>query len=228
MKKTVIIAIDGPSSSGKSTIAKLIAKHLKFTYIDSGSIYRAVTYLAVKNNLLDKSNINSSAIIKILKKTSISFSFNSKNQNIISVDGIQLEDKIRTFKISSLVSLLAEKNEIRKYIVKIQKDISRNKSIVMDGRDIGTVVFPNADVKFYLDASLNERSQRRWKELSKTESISLEQVKKDLKNRDDNDINRDHSPLMKSKNSITIFTDNLSIDEVVKKMIKIIDKEKLN
>ena len=228
MKKTVIIAIDGPSSSGKSTIAKLIARHLKFTYIDSGSIYRAVTYLAVKNNLLDKSNINTSAIIEILKNTSISFSFNSKNQNIISVDGIQLEDKIRTFKISSLVSLLAEKNEIRKYIVKIQKDISRNKSIVMDGRDIGTVVFPNADVKFYLDASLNERSQRRWKELSKTESISLEQVKKDLKNRDDNDINRDHSPLMKSKNSITIFTDNLSIDEVVKKMIKIIDKEKLN
>ena len=228
MKKTVVIAIDGPSSSGKSTIAKLIAKHLKFTYIDSGSIYRAVTYLAVKNNLLDKSNINTSAIIEILKKTSISFSFNSKNQNIISVDGIQLEDKIRTFKISSLVSLLAEKNEIRKYIVKIQKDISRNKSIVMDGRDIGTVVFPNADVKFYLDASLNERSQRRWKELSKTESISLEQVKKDLKNRDDNDINRDHSPLMKSKNSITIITDNLSIDEVVKKMIQIIDKEKLN
>ena len=228
MKKTVIIAIDGPSSSGKSTIAKLIAKHLKFTYIDSGSIYRAVTYLAVKNNLLDKSNINTSAIIEILKKTSISFSFNSKNQNIISVDGIQLEDKIRTFKISSLVSLLAEKNEIRKYIVKIQKNISRNKSIVMDGRDIGTVVFPNADVKFYLDASLNERSQRRWKELSKTESISLEQVKKDLKNRDDNDINRYHSPLMKSKNSITIITDNLSIDEVVKKMIQIIDTEKLN
>jgi len=228
LKKTVVIAIDGPSSSGKSTIAKLIAKHLKFTYIDSGSIYRAVTYLAVKNNLLDKSNINTSAIIEILKKTSISFSFNSKNQNIISVDGIQLEDKIRTFKISSLVSLLAEKNEIRKYIVKIQKDISRNKSIVMDGRDIGTVVFPNADVKFYLDASLNERSQRRWKELSKTESISLEQVKKDLKNRDDKDINRDHSPLIKSKNSITIITDNLSIDEVVKKMIEIIDKEKLN
>tara|TARA_B100000900_G_scaffold223347_1_gene189526 strand:- start:347 stop:1033 length:687 start_codon:yes stop_codon:yes gene_type:complete len=228
LKKTVIIAIDGPSSSGKSTIAKLIAKHLKFTYIDSGSIYRAVTYLAVKNNLLDKSNINTSAIIEILKKTSISFSFNSKNQNIISVDGIQLEDKIRTFKISSLVSLLAEKNEIRKYIVKIQKNISRNKSIVMDGRDIGTVVFPNADVKFYLDASLNERSQRRWKELSKTESISLEQVKKDLKNRDDKDINRDHSPLIKSKNSITIITDNLSIDEVVKKMIEIIDKEKLN
>ena len=228
MKKTVIIAIDGPSSSGKSTIAKLIAKHLKFTYIDSGSIYRAVTYLAVKNNLLDKSNINTSAIIEILKKTSISFSFNSKNQNIISVDGIQLEDKIRTFKISSLVSLLAEKNEIRKYIVKIQKDISRNKSIVMDGRDIGTVVFPNADIKFYLDASLNERSQRRWKELSKTESISLEQVKKDLKNRDDKDINRDHSPLIKSKNSITIITDNLSIDEVVKQMIEIIDKEKLN
>ena len=228
MKKTFIIAIDGPSSSGKSTIAKLIAKYLNFIYVDSGSIYRAVTYLAVKNNLLDKSKINTSAIIEILKKTSISFSFNSKNQNIISVDGIQLEDKIRTFKISSLVSLLAEKNDIRKYIVNIQKDISRNKSVVMDGRDIGTVVFPNADVKFYLDASLNERSRRRWKELSKTESISLEEVKKDLKNRDDNDINRDHSPLVKSKNSITIITDNLSIDQVVKKMIEIINQEKLS
>jgi len=228
LKKTFIIAIDGPSSSGKSTIAKLIAKYLNFTYVDSGSIYRAVTYLAVKNNLLDKSKINTSAIIEILKKTSISFSFNSKNQNIISVDGIQLEDKIRTFKISSLVSLLAEKNDIRKYIVNIQKDISRNKSVVMDGRDIGTVVFPNADVKFYLDASLNERSRRRWKELSKTESISLEEVKKDLKNRDDNDINRDHSPLVKSKNSITIITDNLSIDQVVKKMIEIINQETLN
>lgn len=228
MKKTFIIAIDGPSSSGKSTIAKLIAKYLNFTYVDSGSIYRAVTYLAVKNNLLDKSKINTSAIIEILKKTSISFSFNSKNQNIISVDGIQLEDKIRTFKISSLVSLLAEKNDIRKYIVNIQKDISRNKSVVMDGRDIGTVVFPNADVKFYLDASLNERSRRRWKELSKTESISLEEVKKDLKNRDDNDINRDHSPLVKSKNSITIITDNLSINQVVKKMTEIINQEILN
>ena len=224
MKNTTIIAIDGPSSAGKSTIAKLIARHFNFTYIDSGSIYRAVTYIALKNNLIDNFKVDSLAIIEILKKTSISFSFNSKNQNIISVDGVELENKIRTFKISNLVSLIAEKNKIRKYVVKIQKDISNNKSVVMDGRDIGSVVFPNADVKFYLDASLEKRSERRWMELQKTENVSLDDVKNDLYKRDHNDVNREFSPLVKPKNSITVNTDNLSIDQVVDKMIKIIYK----
>ena len=224
MKKTTIIAIDGPSSSGKSTIAKLIAQHFNYTYIDSGSIYRAITYIAVKNNLIDNLKVNTSAIIEILKKTSISFSINSKNQNIISVDGVELNNKIRTFKISSLVSLIAEKNEIRQYVLKIQKDISINKSVVMDGRDIGSVVFPNADVKFYLDASLDKRSERRWRELQKIEEVSLDDVKKDLHKRDLKDLNREFSPLVKPKNSITVNSDNLSIDQVVDNMIKIIDK----
>ena len=224
MKKTTIIAIDGPSSSGKSTIAKLIAQHFNYTYIDSGSIYRAITYIAVKHNLIDGLKVNTSAIIEILKKTSISFSFNSKNQNIISVDGVELDNKIRTFKISSLVSLIAEKNEIRQYVLKIQKDISINKSVVMDGRDIGSVVFPNADVKFYLDASLEKRAERRWMELQKIEQVSLDDVKKDLHKRDLKDLNREFSPLIKPKNSITINSDNLSIDQVVDNMIKIIDK----
>ena len=224
MKKTTIIAIDGPSSSGKSTIAKLIAQHFNYTYIDSGSIYRVITYIAVKHNLIDGLKVNTSAIIEILKKTSISFSFNSKNQNIISVDGVELKNKIRTFKISSLVSLIAEKNEIRQYVVKIQKDISINKSVVMDGRDIGSVVFPNADVKFYLDASLEKRAERRWMELQKIEEVSLDDVKNDLHKRDLKDLNREFSPLIKPKNSITINSDNLSIDQVVDNMIKIIDK----
>ena len=224
MKKTTIIAIDGPSSSGKSTIAKLIAQHFNYTYIDSGSIYRVITYIAVKHNLVDGLKVNTSAIIEILKKTSISFSFNSKNQNIISVDGVELDNKIRTFKISSLVSLIAEKNEIRQYVLKIQKDISINKSVVMDGRDIGSVVFPNADVKFYLDASLDKRSERRWMELQKIEDVSLDDVKKDLHKRDLKDLNREYSPLIKPKNSITVNSDNLSIDQVVDNMIKIINK----
>ena len=224
MKKTIIIAIDGPSSSGKSTIAKLIAQHFNYTYIDSGSIYRAITYIAVKHNLIDGLKVNTSAIIEILKKTSISFSFNSKNQNIISVDGVELKNKIRTFKISSLVSLIAEKNEIRQYVLKIQKDISIDKSVVMDGRDIGSVVFPNADVKFYLDASLDKRSERRWMELQKIEDVSLDDVKKDLHKRDLKDLNRKYSPLIKPKNSITVNSDNLSIEQVVDNMIKIIGK----
>ena len=224
MKKTTIIAIDGPSSSGKSTIAKLIAQHFNYTYIDSGSIYRVITYIAVKHNLIDGLKVNTSAIIEILKKTSISFSFNTKNQNIISVDGVELKNKIRTFKISSLVSLIAEKNEIRQYVVKIQKDITINKSVVMDGRDIGSVVFPNADVKFYLDASLEKRAERRWMELQKIEQVSLDDVKKDLHKRDLKDLNREFSPLIKPKNSITVNSDNLSIEQVVDNMIKIIDK----
>ena len=224
MKKTTIIAIDGPSSSGKSTIAKLIAQHFNYTYIDSGSIYRVITYIAVKHNLIDGLKVNTSAIIEILKKTSISFSFNTKNQNIISVDGVELKNKIRTFKISSLVSLIAEKNEIRQYVVKIQKDISINKSVVMDGRDIGSVVFPSADVKFYLDASLDKRAERRWMELQKIEEVSLDDVKKDLHKRDLKDLNRQFSPLIKPKNSITVNSDNLSIEQVVDNMIKIIDK----
>jgi len=224
LKKTTIIAIDGPSSSGKSTIAKLIAQHFNYTYIDSGSIYRVITYIAVKHNLIDGLKVNTSAIIEILKKTSISFSFNTKNQNIISVDGVELKNKIRTFKISSLVSLIAEKNEIRQYVVKIQKDITINKSVVMDGRDIGSVVFPNADVKFYLDASLEKRAERRWMELQKIEQVSLDDVKKDLHKRDLKDLNREFSPLIKPKNSITVNSDNLSIEQVVDNMIKIIDK----
>lgn len=224
MKKTTIIAIDGPSSSGKSTISKLIAHHFNYTYIDSGSIYRAITYIALKHNLIDSLKVNTSAIIEILKKTSISFSFNSKNQNIISVDGVELDNKIRTFKISSLVSIIAEKNEIRQYVVKIQKDISINKSVVMDGRDIGSVVFPNADVKFYLDASLEKRAERRWMQLQKIEEVSLDDVKKDLLKRDLKDLNREFSPLIKPKNSITINSDNLSIEQVVDNMIKIINK----
>ena len=224
MKKTTIIAIDGPSSSGKSTIAKLIAQHFNYTYIDSGSIYRAITYIAVKHNLIDNFKVDTLAIVEILKKTSISFSFNSKNQNIISVDGVDLDNEIRTFKISSLVSLIAEKNEIRQYVLKIQKDISINKSVVMDGRDIGSVVFPSADVKFYLDASLEKRAERRWMELQKIEEVSLDDVKKDLHKRDLKDLNREFSPLIKPKNSITINSDNLSIEQVVGNMIKIIDK----
>jgi len=224
LKKTKIIAIDGPSSSGKSTIAKLIARHFDYTYIDSGSIYRAITYIAVKHNLIDNFKIDTLAIIEILKKTSISFSFNSKNQNIINVDGVELDNEIRTFKISSLVSLIAEKNEIRQYVVKIQKDISINKSVVMDGRDIGSIVFPNADVKFYLDASLEKRSERRWMELQNIEDVSLDDVKNDLHKRDLKDLNREFSPLVKPKNSITVNSDNLSIEQVVYNMIKIIDK----
>ena len=226
MKKKVIVAIDGPSSSGKSTIAKLVAKHFNFTYIDSGSIYRAITYVAIKNNLIKTENIDVVSLIDLLNNCSISFSFNSNNQNVIKLDNVSVENEIRTFEISNNVSLIAEKNEIRKYVLKIQKDISNNKSVVMDGRDIGSVVFPNADFKFFLDASIDVRALRRWNELKLTEKdLKFEEVKKDLLKRDKKDINRKFSPLRRSKDSTLINSDRLDISEVVKHIIGIIKKE---
>ena len=229
MKKKVVVAIDGPSSSGKSTIAKLVAKHFNFTYIDSGSIYRVITHLAIKNNLIKKGDIDVVSLIDLLNNCSISFSFNSNNQNVIKLDGFSVENEIRTFEISKSVSLIAEKNEIRKYVLKIQKDISKNKSVVMDGRDIGSVVFPNADFKFFLDASLDVRAHRRWNELKLSEKdLEFEEVKKDLSKRDEKDINRKFSPLTRSKDSMLIDSNELEINEVVDIIIDIIETEITN
>ncbi len=229
MRKKIIVAIDGPSSSGKSTIAKLVAKHFNFTYIDSGSIYRAVTYLAIKNKLVKTGKVDVVSLLDLLNNCSISFSFNLNNQNVIKLNNLSIEKEIRTSEISKHVSFVAEINEIRKYVLKIQKDISSNKSVVMDGRDIGSVVFPNADFKFFLDASLDIRTSRRWNELKLIEKdLKFEEVKKDLLNRDEKDTSRKFSPLIKSKDSILIDSDELDITEVVDKIIYIIKNEITN
>ena len=226
MKNTFIITIDGPSSSGKSTIAKLVAAHYKYTYIDSGSIYRAITFLANENKLLNSKEINVNFLINLLENNSISFFNNSKNQNIITLNDVDIEDEIRTSIISNHVSRVAQIDRIRNYVYEIQKKISKDKSIVMDGRDIGSVVFPDADVKFYIDASLKVRAKRRWNDLIVNEkNISLNDVTNDLFNRDKIDVNRKISPLVVPQDSIKINTDNFTIDQVVHKMIKLIDKK---
>ena len=226
MKNTFVITIDGPSSSGKSTIAKLVAAHYKYTYIDSGSIYRAITLLANENKLLNSKEINVNFLINLLENNSISFFNNSKNQNIITLNDVDIEDEIRTSIISNHVSRVAQIDRIRNYVYEIQKKISKDKSIVMDGRDIGSVVFPDADVKFYIDASLKVRAKRRWNDLIVNEkNISLNDVTNDLFNRDKIDVNRKISPLVVPQDSIKINTDNLTIDQVVHKMIKLIDKK---
>ena len=226
MKNTFVITIDGPSSSGKSTIAKLVAAHYKYTYIDSGSIYRAITFLANENKLLNSKEINVNFLINLLENNSISFFNNSKNQNIITLNDVDIEDEIRTSIISNHVSRVAQIDRIRNYVYEIQKKISKDKSIVMDGRDIGSVVFPDADVKFYIDASLKVRAKRRWNDLIVNEkNISLNDVTNDLFNRDKIDVNRKTSPLVVPQDSIKINTDNFTIDQVVHKMIKLIDKK---
>ena len=226
MKNTFVITIDGPSSSGKSTIARLVAAHYKYTYIDSGSIYRAITFLANENKLLNSKEINVNFLINLLENNSISFFNNSKNQNIITLNDVDIEDEIRTSIISNHVSRVAQIERIRNYVFEIQKKISKDKSIVMDGRDIGSVVFPYADVKFYIDASLKVRAKRRWNDLIVNEkNISLNDVTNDLFNRDKIDVNRKISPLVVPQDSIKINTDNFTIDQVVHKMIKLIDKK---
>ncbi|WP_347561226.1 (d)CMP kinase [Senegalia massiliensis] len=204
----LVIAIDGPSGAGKSTIAKLIAKKLNIVYIDTGAMYRALTYKLLMNKI-DFSDL--SKIKKVLRQTHIDF----KN-NHIYLDEAIVDDEIRTNIINKNVSNVAKIKDVRLKLVEIQREIAKNKSVIMDGRDIASHVLPNADFKFYLSATPEERGKRRYKELTKNNNnISLEDVIKDMKERDKIDSTREISPLIKTEDAVEIDTTNKSIDEVV-------------
>ena len=219
----MIITIDGPSSSGKSTLAKLISDHFSIIHIDSGSIYRTITLLAIENNLIIDKKVQVEKLIKCLNSNVITFKKNPENKFQICINNEFVESKIRSTTISNNVSTVATIKEIRDYVLKLQREIAQNKSIVMDGRDIGSVVFPNAEYKFYLDASLKNRSKRRWTELKDGEkNITITTVESDLENRDIIDSNRVHSPLVIPENAIVINSDDLSINQVLKKILHFI------
>ena len=219
----MIITIDGPSSSGKSTLAKLISDHFSIIHIDSGSIYRTITLLAIENKLIIDKKVQVEKLIECLNNNVITFKKNTENKFQICINNEFVESKIRSTTISNNVSTVATIKEIRDYVLKLQREIAQNKSIVMDGRDIGSVVFPNAEYKFYLDASLKNRSKRRWTELKDGEkNITITTVESDLENRDIIDSNRVHSPLVIPENSIVINSDDLSINQVLKKILHFI------
>ena len=219
----MIITIDGPSSSGKSTLAKLISDHFSIIHIDSGSIYRTITHLAVENKLIKDKEVQLEKLMKCLNDNIITFKRNEINKFQICVNNEFIESKIRTTIISNNVSSVATIKEIRDYVLKLQRQIAINKSIVMDGRDIGSVVFPNAEYKFYLYASLKNRSKRRWKELKDDEkNLTVTTVESDLENRDIIDSEREHSPLIIPENAIVINSDDLSINQVFKKILHFI------
>ena len=219
----MIITIDGPSSSGKSTLAKLISDHFSIIHIDSGSIYRTITLLAIQNKLIIDKKVQVEKLIECLNNNIITFKKNAENKFQICINNEFVESKIRSTTISNNVSTVATIKEIRDYVLKLQREIAQNKSIVMDGRDIGSVVFPNAEYKFYLDASLKNRSKRRWRELKDGEkNITITTVESDLENRDIIDSNRVHSPLVIPKNAIVINSDDLSINQVLKKILHFI------
>lgn len=216
--KNITIAIDGPAGAGKSTIAKKVAEVLSIEYIDTGAMYRALT-LKVLNLGLDPQSIDK--VVDTMKNTSIDF----KN-NHIYLDDIQVDKQIRDNVINKNVSFIAQIKEIRDGMVKIQQELAKRKSIIMDGRDIGTVVLPNADFKFFLTASVEERARRRYNELLEKgeEGISFEQIKIEIENRDRIDSTREIAPLMESKDAYRLDTTSKTIDECVEEIISIVKR----
>ena len=216
MSEKFIVTIDGTSSTGKSTIAKRIAKKLGYIYIDSGAMYRALTYYCLEENILSKSFFKKDILLQNLSNIKIDFKKKSANHNLeINLNGNFIEDKIRSLEVSEFVSKLAKIDDVRTFMVKIQHSLGKNKGVVMDGRDIGTVVFPNAEYKFFLKASTKLRAQRRYDQLTKEKNdVSFEDVFKNIVLRDDLDTNRSNSPLRKASDAILIDTENLSLNQL--------------
>ena len=216
----MIIAIDGPSASGKSTSARLLAQHLNITHLDTGAMYRVVTWGLKKENI-DINDI--SQISSFLEK--INFSY--KNANEIFLNGELVSTDIRKKDITSSVSAVSALNEVRTFLVDIQRKIGKEMDCVIEGRDIGSVVFPKADFKFFLTADIDIRSIRRKNELKKIgEDLSIDEIKASIQKRDLMDSSRDLSPLKRSEDSIEIDSSDITIDEQIEKMIKIIKKNK--
>ncbi|GAA0863117.1 (d)CMP kinase [Paraclostridium tenue] len=210
--KNLVIAVDGPAGAGKSTIAKIVADKLNINYIDTGAMYRAITYKVLQNNI-DVNNEDQ--IIEIAKNSDIDF-----KDNNIYLDGKILKEEIRTPEVSNNVSNIAQIKEVRYLMVDVQREIGNKSSVILDGRDIGSYVFPKADYKFFLVASPEERGERRYKELiKKGYDTTLEEVIKDVIRRDEIDSNREFAPLVKASDAIEIDTTGKSIDEVVESVI---------
>ncbi len=211
--KNLVIAVDGPAGAGKSTIAKIVADKMNINYIDTGAMYRAITYKVLQSGI----DINNEdEVIKIAKKSDIDF-----KDNNIYLDGKILKEEIRTPEVSHNVSNVAQIKDVRHLMVDVQRDIGNKSSVILDGRDIGSYVFPNADYKFFLVASSKERGERRYKELiKKGYNTTLEEVINDVIRRDEIDSNREFAPLVKANDAIEIDTTGKSIDKVVESVIE--------
>jgi len=213
----MIIAIDGPAGSGKSTIAKLIADDLGLVYLDTGAMYRLVTLKALNDGILD----NLDKIIKMLNNLNIDI-----RGNRFYLDDIDVSEEIRKPVVSGNVSDIAAIREVREKMMDLQQKLSKSKSVILDGRDIGTVVFPNADVKIFLVADAKERANRRYKELiEKGENVRIEEIYENILKRDEIDSTRKESPLKKAEDAIEVDTTSKNIEEVKNEILKIIKKK---
>jgi cytidylate kinase len=224
--KKIIIAIDGFSSTGKSTLAKQLAQHLGYVFVDSGAMYRAITYFAMRNNWVDAEHLNQTELIANLKNIQLSFQFNADlGFSEMFLNNENIEKQIRTIEVSNLVSKIAEISEVRAKLVEQQQAMGKNKAIVMDGRDIGTVVFPDAELKIFMTASASTRAKRRFDELvAKGDNVTFEEVLKNVEDRDYIDTHRVDSPLVKANEAIEIDTSNMTKTEQFDLVIDLVNK----
>ncbi len=227
----ITIAIDGYSSTGKSTIAKQLAKALGYIYVDTGAMYRAVTLFAIRNNFVGGEKENMAALVQLLPKIALTFVYNKDlGYSEIYLNGENVEHEIRTLRVSNQVSKIATVEEVRYKLVDLQKKIGQKKGVVMDGRDIGTVVFPDAELKLFMTASLETRASRRYKELlEKGEEVSYEEVLRNVQNRDYIDSHREFSPLRKATDAIEFDNSDMGLEEQFERMynfaLRIIQKQ---
>ncbi len=224
--KKIVIAIDGFSSCGKSTMAKGLAKKLGYIYIDSGAMYRAVTLFALQNGFFDGDKIKTDELKSKINDINISFKLNENGQPETFLNCENVEKKIRTMEVSSHVSPIAALPFVREILVIQQRKMGDKKGIVMDGRDIGTTVFPNAELKIYVTASAEIRAQRRYDELKvKGENNSFDEILKNVVERDHIDMTREVSPLRKADDAIELDNSNLTIDEQLEYLVKLVESK---
>jgi cytidylate kinase len=215
MVDKITIAIDGFSSTGKSTIAKALAKKLGYIYVDTGAMYRAVTLYAMNHNLVSSGNFDIESLEQKLPAISLTFLFNPDlGFAEMYLNGVNVETEIRTLEVSQLVSKVSAISSVRKKLVLEQQEMGKDKGIVMDGRDIGTVVFPDAEIKIFMTASADTRAQRRYKELiAKGDAVSYQEILQNVVERDHLDSTRKDSPLIKAEDAIEIDNSDLGLKE---------------
>ena len=225
MYTKITIAIDGFSSTGKSTLAKQLAKHLGYVYVDTGAMYRAVAYFAIKNEFINSNHFDKLSLVKNLPNIKLHFEFNPElGFAEMYLNNENIEKQIRTIEVSNFVSKVAEVSEVRAKLVEQQQEMGKNKGIVMDGRDIASVVFPNAELKIFMTASAQTRAQRRFEELQqKGDDVTFEEVLKNVEERDYIDTHRADSPLVKDKNAIEIDNSFLSREEQFDKVLNLVN-----
>ena len=225
MKKQITIAIDGFSSTGKSTLAKQLAQQLGYIYVDTGAMYRAVAYFAMQNQLISVDSFNKVDLVNQLKNIALEFKFNSElGFAEMYLNGANVEKAIRTIEVSGYVSKVAEVSEVRSKLVEQQQEMGKNKGIVMDGRDIGTVVFPDAELKIFMTASAATRAQRRFDELvQKGDSVSYDEVLKNVEERDYIDTHREDSPLVMAEDAVEIDNSHLTREEQFQAVLELVN-----